>query len=205
MKGPSLAVLLILVPGASVARATTAGETAEAREQAWLCERLDEEPGIAACRAALAAGIGLERRTAVRQILANHLVDLERWTELGEHYREDVRLDPEDAEAWFRLGSTLLFALNERAEALAALDEAARLDPGSGGAGAFWPSHCTCWVDSKKRRMRSTRPSGSTRPCSRGVPRRRPCGRHPAAGSPGREGANRRDASSHAQSRSSSA
>jgi len=132
VKGPSLAVLLILVPGASVARATTAGETAEAREQAWLCERLDEEPGIAACRAALAAGIGLERRTAVRQILANHLVDLERWTELGEHYREDVRLAPEDAEAWFRLGSTLLFALNERAEALAALEEAARLDPGSG-------------------------------------------------------------------------
>jgi cytochrome c-type biogenesis protein CcmH/NrfG len=128
----ALALLLILTCGAGAAQSSAAQETAEAREQAWLCERLNEEPGIAACRAALAAGIGLERRTPVRQILANHLVDLERWTELGEHYREDVRLDPEGAEAWFRLGSILLFALNERAEALAALEEAARLDPGNG-------------------------------------------------------------------------
>ena len=128
----ALALLLTLTFGAGAAQSNAARETAEAREQAWLCERLDEEPGIAACRAALAAGIRLERRTAVRAILANHLVGLERWSELGEHYREDVRLDPEDAEAWFRLGSTLLFALNERAEALAALEEAARLDPGSG-------------------------------------------------------------------------
>ena len=41
----------------------------------------------------------------------------------------DAGLDPEDGEAWFRLGSTLLFALNEKAEALAALEEAARLAP----------------------------------------------------------------------------
>ena len=128
----TLALLLTFTCGAGTAQSNAAQETAEAREQAWLCERLDEELGIAACRAALAAGIGPERRTGVRQILANHLVDLERWTELAEHYHEDVRLDPEDAEAWFRLGSTLLFALNQRAEALAALEEAARLDPGSG-------------------------------------------------------------------------
>ena len=65
----------------------------------------------------------------MRAVLARHLVDLERWSELADHYREDVRLEPEDAEAWTRLGSTLLFALNEEAEALAALDEAARLAP----------------------------------------------------------------------------
>jgi tetratricopeptide (TPR) repeat protein len=128
----ALATLLALEPGASAAQSTSARETPEARAQARLCERLDEEAGIAACRAALAAGIGPGRRTAVREILANHLVDLERWTELGEHYREDIRLDPEDADAWFRLGSTLLFALDDRAEALAALEEAARLDPENG-------------------------------------------------------------------------
>jgi cytochrome c-type biogenesis protein CcmH/NrfG len=54
---------------------------------------------------------------------------LERWSELAEHYREGVRLDPEDADVWFRLGSTLLFALNQKVEALAALEEAARLAP----------------------------------------------------------------------------
>ena len=132
MTGLALTALLLLTPGVGAARSTSARETPEAREQARLCERLDEEAGIAACRAALAAGIGPERRTAVRELLANHLVDLEWWTELGEHYREDVRLDPEDAEAWFRLGSTLLFALDDRAEALAALEEAARLDPEDG-------------------------------------------------------------------------
>ena len=105
------------------------GETREAREQARLCERLDEEEGIEACRAALALGLGPERRGPVREVLAKHLVDLERWGELAEHHREDVRLAPEEAEAWLRLGSTLLFALNEQAEALAALEEAARLDP----------------------------------------------------------------------------
>jgi cytochrome c-type biogenesis protein CcmH/NrfG len=104
-------------------------ETPEAREQARLCERLDEDEGIAACRAALALGLGPERRGPVREVLARHLVDGERWTELADHYREDVRLAPEDAGAWARLGTTLLFALNEPAEALAAFEEAVRLDP----------------------------------------------------------------------------
>ena len=104
-------------------------ETPEAREQARLCERLNEEEGIEACRAALALGLGPERRGPVREVLAKHLVDVERWSELAEHYREDVRLAPEDAEAWVRLGTMVLFALNEQAEALAAFEEAARLDP----------------------------------------------------------------------------
>jgi tetratricopeptide (TPR) repeat protein len=127
MKTPAMAAVLLLVAGS--ARPQPAGETPAAREQARLCERLDEEAGIEACRSALALGLRPRRREAVREILANHLVDLERWSELAEHYREDVRLDPENDEAWFRLGSTLLFALNQRAEALAALEEAARLAP----------------------------------------------------------------------------
>ena len=130
MKRSTLALLLILaVAGIAAGSPAPAEETPEAREQARLCERLDEETGIAACRAALAIGLRPERRAAVREILAHHLVDLERWSELAEHYREDIRLAPEDAEAWFRLGSTLLFALNQRVEALAALEEASRLDP----------------------------------------------------------------------------
>jgi tetratricopeptide (TPR) repeat protein len=116
---------------AALAAASTAAveEPSQAAEQARLCEKLDDEAGIAACRAALALGLEADRRGPVREILARHLTDLERWSELAELYREDVRLSPEDAGAWLKLGSTLLFALNQRAEALAALEEAARLDP----------------------------------------------------------------------------
>jgi tetratricopeptide (TPR) repeat protein len=119
----------LMATGLAVAQTAAITETPQAREQARLCERLDEEAGIEACRAALALGLRPERRKAIREVLANHLVDIERWNDLAEHYREDVRLDPEESGAWFRLGSVLLFALNERAEALAALEEAARLAP----------------------------------------------------------------------------
>jgi tetratricopeptide (TPR) repeat protein len=124
-----LAVLLASAVAAS-AGPLIPEETREAREQARLCERLDEEDGVRACRLALALGLDPERRGPVRDVLAGHLVDLERWTDVADHYREDVRLAPDVAEGWTRLGSTLLFALNERAEALAALEVAARLDPG---------------------------------------------------------------------------
>jgi Flp pilus assembly protein TadD len=109
--------------------AAAAHETAAARDQARLCEKLRLEEGLAACRAALALGIGPARRGAVREMLAKHLVRLERWDELAAHFREDSRLQPTSATAWYRLGSTLLFALGQSAEALPALQEAARLDP----------------------------------------------------------------------------
>ena len=105
-------------------------ETPAAREQARLCERKSLEEGAAACRAALALGIGPERRGPVREMLAKHLVALEKWDELGELLREDVRIDPTRASAWQRLGLTLLFALDEPAEAASALEEAVRLAPG---------------------------------------------------------------------------
>jgi len=130
----SLAVVLAMGLAASPAggaeRATpAAGETAAAREQARLCERKNREEGVAACRAALALGIGPERRGPVREKLAKHLVTLEKWDELAELLREGVRLDPTSAAAWQRLGLILLFALGEPAEATGALEEAVRLAP----------------------------------------------------------------------------
>lgn len=105
------------------------GETAAGREQARLCERENLEAGAAACRSALALGIGPARRDAVREKLARHLVALERWDELGELLRENVALHPTSAEAWQRLGLVLLFALDQPAEATSALAEASRLAP----------------------------------------------------------------------------
>lgn len=104
-------------------------ESAAAREQARLCERKNLEEGAAACRQALALGIGRERRGPVRALLARHLVALERWDELADLLREDVQADPASALAWRRLGFTLLFALGEEAEATGALEEAVRLAP----------------------------------------------------------------------------
>jgi tetratricopeptide (TPR) repeat protein len=125
----ALASLLAITTGAQAIEETPAQEPSEALEQARLCERLDEEAGVEACRSALALGLEPERRGPVRELLAKHLTDIESWSELAELYREDVRLAPKNAQAWLKLGSTLLFALNQRAEALAALEEAARLDP----------------------------------------------------------------------------
>ena len=63
---------------------TPLGETAAAREQARLCERENLEAGAAACREALRLGIGPARRGPVREMLARHLVALERWNELAD-------------------------------------------------------------------------------------------------------------------------
>lgn len=126
------AVLLVLAVAPAAAAEPLVpprGETAAAREQARLCERESREAGAAACRSALALGIGPARRDAVREKLARHLVALERWDELGELLRENVALHPASAEAWQRLGTVLLFALGQPAEATSALAEASRLAP----------------------------------------------------------------------------
>jgi tetratricopeptide (TPR) repeat protein len=127
----ALGLALAAAVTATAERETAAarGETPAAREQARLCERKNLEEGAVACRAALALGIGPARLGPVREILARHLVALERWDELAELLRENVRLDPKSAVAWQRLGLTLLFALDAPAEATGALQEAVRLAP----------------------------------------------------------------------------
>ncbi len=126
-------VALTTVPAPVRGQAATRpprAETAAAREQARLCERLDGEEAIAACREALALGIGPARRGAVRQLLSVRLAALERWDELAALLRESVQLDPGDAAAWQRLGGVLLFGLGRPTDAVPALEEAARLAPG---------------------------------------------------------------------------
>lgn len=128
----SVLVLALAAAGAAAAERAAApprAETAAAREQARLCERENLEAGAAACREALRLGIGPARRGPVREMLARHLVALERWDELAEVLRENVVLDPKSASAWQRLGLTLLFGLGEAAEATGALEEAVRLEP----------------------------------------------------------------------------
>jgi len=117
----AVAALLALGLGASAARAEDAAsaEGRKAREQARLCEREQGETGLAACRAALDLGLPPDRQAAVRELLARRLVELERWVELTDHYREGVRLDPGNAEAWFRLGTALLFAVDDAVEQVA--------------------------------------------------------------------------------------
>ena len=131
LAGVALALALAAAGAAAQERPAVParGETAAAREQARLCERENLEEGVAACRAALALGIGPERRGPVREILARHLVALERWDDLAELLRENVRLEPGNAGEWQRLGLVLLFALDQAAEAASALEEAARLAP----------------------------------------------------------------------------
>jgi len=121
--------LVATAAGAAQEPAPPRRETAAAREQARLCERLSLGEGAAACRAALALGVGPDRRGPVRQKLARHLVALEKWDELADLLRENVRLAPDDGAAWQRLGLVLLFALGEPQEAIGALQEATRREP----------------------------------------------------------------------------
>jgi len=128
----SASIFCIATVATSLGAADSRGaqtETAAAREQARLCERLPGASGAAACRQALALGIAPPRRAAVREQLARHLVALEDWDALAELFRESVTLAPQDAEAWRRLGLTLLFALHQPSEALGALEQAVRLAP----------------------------------------------------------------------------
>jgi tetratricopeptide (TPR) repeat protein len=105
-------------------------ETPASREQARLCEELPGDPGLAACRRALALGLSEPRVGPVRELVARHLVSAERWEELDAHLAEDVRLYPESAAFQHRLGSNRVFALGRVEEGLASLREAVRLDPG---------------------------------------------------------------------------
>jgi len=127
--GLSLASVLAAASLAIAQARNAPAETAAAREQARLCERLAGAPGVDACRRALALGITEPRRTAVRVELARRLTALEDWDALADHFRESTKREPQDAEAWRRLGLVLLFPLHQTADAVSALTEAVRLAP----------------------------------------------------------------------------
>jgi tetratricopeptide (TPR) repeat protein len=120
----SLLLVALLAAGPPV-------ETAAAREQARRCETVPGDEGLLACRSALSLGLAPARFGPVRELLARHLVSAQRWEELAAHFAEDVARHPDSADARFRLGSTLLFALGRVQEALGPLAEAAQLDPAS--------------------------------------------------------------------------
>lgn len=115
----------------SVSRpASPPGETAAAREQARRCEEeTDRETAILACREALRLGVGEPRRGALRQLLELRLAEAERFDELVLAYREDAAELPQDATAWGKLGSALLYFKDDAAGARAAFEEARRLRP----------------------------------------------------------------------------
>ncbi len=119
----------MILPLLALLAAPATVETPAAREQARLCELLPGEPGLVACRRALALGLSPARTGPVRELVARHLVSQERWEELDAHLAEDVRLQPENAVFQNRLGSNLLFALGRVEESLVPLREAVRLDP----------------------------------------------------------------------------
>lgn len=119
------------LPLAVLLAVTHVVESPAARDEARRCEQLTGEEGLLACRQALSLGLAPERVGPVRELLARRLVATERWEELAAHFAEDARLHPESADARFRLGSTLLFALGRVSESLGPLAEAVRLDPTS--------------------------------------------------------------------------
>src|SRR5260370_4776390 len=107
-----------LVALLAIASPRARAEEPAAGEQARLCEERSGEEGLAACRSAIASGLGRERVAALRQLLALRLASLERWEELAAVYREAVRLEPNDPEANWRLRSTLPLPLRQPEGAL---------------------------------------------------------------------------------------
>ena len=118
-----------LVRKASVAMARALPEPAAALDEARRCEEGEDrdDGGVAACREALRLGLREPQRTALRQLLARRLAELERFDELVELYGEDTEEHPGDSEAWRRLGAARLFLRADPASALPALEEAEKL------------------------------------------------------------------------------
>ncbi len=105
-------------PGALARRTAIYGCTSQAREA-----------GVDACRRAIAGGLDDEHAAVAYSVLAVDLAELERWDEATEACRQLVRLRPQSAIAWWRLGDALLFGLGQPKEAENALRTAVTLDP----------------------------------------------------------------------------
>jgi tetratricopeptide (TPR) repeat protein len=113
-------VLLLAAPAAA---ADTPAALAEARR----CWSTVGEPGIAACRRALDAGLSAPRASRVELTLASRLAGLGRWEEAAQVHRAAVARRPQDGEAHRRLGAVLLHGLGRPGDAEASLREAIRL------------------------------------------------------------------------------
>jgi len=120
------AFVLVLAVAAPAVPTTDSGE---ALPQARQCVDLPKDRGIAACRAALALGLGPRRAAVIRDVLAGKLAALRRWEEVVAVYRPAVGEPSPDAETCLRLGMALLHGAGRPEEALPWLREAARLDP----------------------------------------------------------------------------
>jgi tetratricopeptide (TPR) repeat protein len=95
-----------------------------ARVKFRACSAARREKALELCRAALAMQLSPRRGAVANLVLARNLAVLERWDEALAAYREALRLAPEDADAAFRVGTTLLYGLNRAAEAEAYLRQA---------------------------------------------------------------------------------
>jgi tetratricopeptide (TPR) repeat protein len=109
----------------------------ELAEQFDKCMEEAREPGVEACRRALALGLPPDRAATVHVVLAVGLAGLERWDEVVETYRGLLELEPKDPEAHLRLGMALLHAAGEPEEALPYLEYALREHPEARAHGAM--------------------------------------------------------------------
>lgn len=98
-------------------------------EKARLCVSERKEEAVRACREALGLGLPSARARIVRSVLAAELVDLKRWEEAVDVYREQDAQRPGDPEAHFQLASALLFLVNRPAEAIPEFQAGLRLSP----------------------------------------------------------------------------
>ena len=112
--------VLLAAPGLA---ADAPAVVAEARR----CWSTVGEPGIAACRRALAGGLTPSRASRVELTLAARLAGLGRWDEAADVHRGAVARRPQDGEAHRRLGAALLHGLGRPSDAEASLREAIRL------------------------------------------------------------------------------
>jgi Flp pilus assembly protein TadD len=121
----SVAVCLAAAPGEARAAEKDAG-AADTRR----CYATVGEPGIAACRRALEAGLAPARASRVELTLATRLSGAGRWEEAAEVHRTAIARRPLDGEAHRRLGTALLHGLGRPADAEASLRDAIRLGAG---------------------------------------------------------------------------
>jgi tetratricopeptide (TPR) repeat protein len=123
-RAPAGATAVLLA--ASAAAADTPAAVAEARR----CWSTVGEPGVAACRRALDAGLMPSRASRVELTLATRLAGLRRWDEAADVHRRAIERRPQDGEAHRRLGAALLHGLGRPSDAEASLREAIRLGNG---------------------------------------------------------------------------